>query len=72
MVARVTILDRDEALTVCAKIKARYPNIDARLPNGLYLHQVSDPQHHRGREGRRPAGVARPDRDDECRSGACC
>jgi hypothetical protein len=43
MARRVTFLDHDEALAVCAKIKARYPDIDERLPSGVYRYQVSSP-----------------------------
>ena len=44
MVARrVTFAEHEEALAVRAKIKAMYPGIDERLPNGLYRHQVSTP-----------------------------
>jgi hypothetical protein len=44
MVARrVTVLEHEEALTVCAKIKAKHPDIDERLPNGLYRYMASNP-----------------------------
>ena len=35
MAVRVTFLDRDEALAVCAKIKAKHPDILERGPDGL-------------------------------------
>jgi hypothetical protein len=36
---RVTPLDNDEALTVCERIKAKYPDILERQADGLYRHQ---------------------------------
>jgi hypothetical protein len=45
MVARrVTFSEHEEALAVCAKIKAKHPDILDRLPNGLYPYQVSNPE----------------------------
>jgi hypothetical protein len=45
MAARcVTVLEHEEALAVCAKIKAKPPDILDRLPNGLYPYQVSSPE----------------------------
>ena len=37
---RVSLLDRDEALEICAKIKAKHPDILERRPNGLYRFLV--------------------------------
>ena len=37
---RVTPLDNDEALTVCERIKANYPDILERREDGLYRHQL--------------------------------
>ena len=36
---RVTPLDHDEALAVCAKILAKHPDILERQADGLYRHQ---------------------------------
>ena len=36
---RVTPLENDEALTVCAKILAKHPDILDRQEDGLYRHQ---------------------------------
>ena len=33
---RVSLLDRDEAIEICAKIKAKHPDILERRPDGLY------------------------------------
>jgi hypothetical protein len=38
---RVSALDRDEALAVCAKIKARHPDILERGPGGLYRNLLA-------------------------------
>jgi len=38
---RVMPLDHDEALAVCAKILAKYPNILERQADGLYRHQLA-------------------------------
>ena len=43
MTLRVTFLDRDEALAVCSKIKAKHPDILDRRPDGLYRYLVSSP-----------------------------
>ena len=40
---RVSLLDRDEALEICAKIKARHPDILDRRSDGLYRCLVSSP-----------------------------
>ena len=37
---RVSLLDRDEALEICAKIKAKHPDILERGPEGLYRYLV--------------------------------
>ena len=37
---RVSLLDRDEALEICAKIKAKHPDILERRPDGLYRFLV--------------------------------
>ena len=37
---RVTPLDHDEALAVCAKILAKHPDILERRADGLYRHQL--------------------------------
>ena len=37
---RVTPLDHDEALAVCAKILAKHPDILERREDGLYRHQL--------------------------------
>ena len=39
---RVSPLDRDEALEICAKIKAKHPDLLERGPEGLYRYLVSD------------------------------
>ena len=39
---RVSLLDRNEALEICAKIKAKHPDILERGPEGLYRYLVSD------------------------------
>ena len=39
----MTFLDHEEALAVCARIKAKHPDIDERLPNGLYRYMASNP-----------------------------
>jgi hypothetical protein len=45
MVARrVTFSEHEEAQALCAKIRAKHPDIDERLPNGLYPYQVSSPE----------------------------
>jgi hypothetical protein len=45
MVARrVTFAEHEEAQALCAKIRAKHPDIDERLPNGLYPYQVSSPE----------------------------
>ena len=38
---RVTPLDHDEALAVCERIKAKYPNILERRQDGHYRYLVS-------------------------------
>ena len=43
MAQRVTFLDHEEALAVCAKIKAKHPDILERQPDGVYRYQVADP-----------------------------
>ena len=43
MARRVTFLDRDEALVVRAKIKAKHSDILDRRPDWLDRHQVSSP-----------------------------
>ena len=39
--ARVSRLDHDEALAICAKIKAKHPDILERGPDGLYRYLVA-------------------------------
>ena len=39
---RVSLLDRDEALEICAKIKANHPDILERGAEGLYRYLISD------------------------------
>ena len=39
---RVSLLDRDEALEICANIKAKHPDILERGPEGLYRYLVGD------------------------------
>ena len=41
MAVRVTVLDRDEALAVCAAIKAKHPDILERGPDGLYRYMLA-------------------------------
>jgi hypothetical protein len=36
----VSVLDRDEALEICERIKARHPDILERRPDGLYRFLV--------------------------------
>ena len=36
----MSLLDRDEALEICAKIKAKHPDILERGPGGLYRYLV--------------------------------
>ena len=38
---RVSLLDRDEALALCARIEAKHPDILERGPDGLYRHLVA-------------------------------
>ena len=38
---RVSLLDRDQALAICAKIKAKHPDILERGPDGLYRYMVA-------------------------------
>jgi len=42
MSRRATFAEREEALAVRAKIKAKHPDIDERLPNGLYRYMASN------------------------------
>jgi hypothetical protein len=41
---RVSFQDRDEALAVCARIKAKHPDILDRLPDGLYRYMLASPE----------------------------
>ena len=45
---RVSLQDREEALAVCAKIRAVHPDILDRLPDGLYRYQVGTPEEQPG------------------------
>jgi hypothetical protein len=38
---RVSLMDRDEALEICARIRARHPDILERRPDGLYRSLVA-------------------------------
>jgi hypothetical protein len=40
---RVTFQEHEEALAVCAKIKARHPDILERGPDGLYRYMLAGP-----------------------------
>jgi hypothetical protein len=41
---RVTPLAHDEALAVCERIKATYPDILERQVDGLYRYQLASPE----------------------------
>jgi hypothetical protein len=39
----MTFLEHEQALSVCAKIRAEHPGILDRLPNRLYRYQIAGP-----------------------------
>ena len=41
---RLTLLDHDEALAVCERIKAKHPDILERQADGLYRYQLAGPE----------------------------
>ena len=51
MSRRATFAEREEALAVRAKIKAKHPDIDERLPNGHSMPSISARQSWASQEG---------------------